>query len=123
MNRFLRFLVLALVVSATVVAEVSPEEKEEARQKIAHGMGVGVQNNIDLRRMLIKTQTEGRAYMEALEQFKQIVRIQTENFGEGSAEVMSAIAEGFEFAAEHGVTKAAAANALAYTPEIRHDEP
>ena len=57
------------------------------KAKIAHNMALGVQNNIELRKMLADKFVASGDYESAIDQHRHIVRIQTEKFGAGSAEV------------------------------------
>ena len=90
---------------------------EDARQEIVRGMGKGLQNNIELRRMLIGKYQEllGKdphdvsvLLEEAIEQYRHIVRIQMETFGADSPEAAAAVKEGADFAATHGLDPALA---------------
>lgn len=105
---FLRLLVLAvLALSSAVVASADADATEAARQKIVSGMAEGLQNNIELRRMLIgkHLDEDGGDPAAAAEQYRQIMRIQMQTFGEDSAEAAAALKEGAAFAEEHGLDK------------------
>ena len=98
----LLYVLLIGVLAVTVGADAT----EEARQKIASGMASGLQNNIELRRMLIgKHIDEAADFVAAAEQYRQIMRIQMESFGAGSSEVSAALKEGADFAEKHGLDK------------------
>lgn len=85
---------------------VTADATEDAHQEIVRGMGKGLQNNIELRRMLIGKYQD--APEEAIEQYRHIVRIQMETFGADSPEAAAAIQEGADFAATHGLDPALA---------------
>merc|ERR1719476_395584 len=53
-------------------------------------MAVGLQNSVELRQILIKKQMDEADFAGAMEQYRHIVRIQTNAFGAGSPEVKSA---------------------------------
>ena len=99
-------LLLPLLAFLSFASMVTADATEDARQEIVRGMGKGLQNNIELRRMLIGKYQD--APEEAIEQYRHIVRIQMETFGADSPEAAAAVKEGADFAATHGLDPALA---------------
>merc|ERR1712166_714333 len=103
-------LLLPLLTLLSFTSTTTADATEDARMEVVRGMGKGLQNSIELRRMLIAKQEP----MEAMEQYRHIVRIRTEEFGIQSAEAAAALTEGSEFAQKHGLDPALAV----YTPPV-----
>lgn len=83
----------ALLASASAGAGVpgagdggaSAEATEKARLKIASGMAEGLQNNVELRKMLIGKQLVDKDFNGAMGQYRHIIRIQEANLAAGEA--------------------------------------
>ena len=69
---------------------LDPEEIQRQKEKIARQMAEGIQNNVELRHILIKKQMDENDLAGAMQQYRHIIRIQTNIFGAESPEVKAA---------------------------------
>lgn len=85
----LKFLAIALLLSgaASLDHTSSPEELAKAKRKITESMAESIQNNVELRKILIGKCLDEKDLVCVVEQYTHIARIQTNKFGADSAEV------------------------------------
>ena len=90
--KMMMLLVLNLLFSAAVSVDhnSSPEELAEAKRKITESMAESIQNNVELRKILIGKCLDEKDLVCVVEQYTHIARIQTNKFGADSAEVADA---------------------------------
>ena len=85
------FAVSFFCLACQVVSDADADaEAARVKKEITMHMATGIQNSIELRQILIKKQMDESDFAGAMEQYRHIVRIQTNAFGAGSPEVESA---------------------------------
>jgi hypothetical protein len=95
------YLLLFVLATSDAVSSTSDEQRvkeanAKAKAEIVGGMSKATQDNTDLRKMLAGKFVAENNLDDAMNQYRHIVRIQTEKFGEGSAEVAVAVKEADE---------------------------
>ena len=84
-------LALAFAFAASAVADdAGAGDAGGTKAELVHGMSVGLQNNVELRRMLAAKQIKEGDLDGAMVQYRHIHRIQVEKHGEGSQESAAA---------------------------------